>query len=124
MEKEEDRFFLPLDMVNISRGGIAFISERAMREQERLKIRIFLKKKMFKITAEVVYIKNHEENMYCVGAKFFDFPKEFPLMLEKELDEIIQIHREYNFYKRKNLSFKTASLKYLNLSLEKAENTG
>ncbi len=98
---------------DISKGGVAFTSGEGVREDDKLDLRIFLKNRMFILKAIVVYTKKIKEKIYNTGVKFCNAPKEFLAMLEKEIGEITEIHRESNLYEHKDISFKKASDEYL-----------
>jgi len=102
-----------LDLKDVSKSGVAFTVEDKVNEQENINLRIFLKNRMFIVEAIVVHVKRLKDNLYKIGVEFVDAPGDFHAMLEKEIEEITQVHRECNLYNRKNLSFKTASVEYL-----------
>lgn len=104
---------LTLTLVDVSRGGVSFSSPREIAANERVKVKLFLKTRMFSLPIEVVHSQKIKNDLYNTGARFLDVPDEFREHLEKEINEITQHHRESNLYKRKNVSFQKASEEYL-----------
>ncbi|MBD3426895.1 MAG: hypothetical protein GF409_06660 [Candidatus Omnitrophica bacterium] len=102
-----------LDLVDLSKGGIAFTAPERVSENEKVDIQIFLKERMFDLKAVVVHARKIKENIYAIGARFFNAPEDFRAILDKEVEEITQLHRENNLYNRKNLSFRKVSREYL-----------
>lgn len=109
IEGEKELF----NLNDVSRGGIAFTAGGSIYEGDRVDLRIFLKHKMFKIKALIVYAKETDKDVYSIGAKFLNEQEEFHLMLEKEVEEIKELYRESNLYDKKAISFKQASSQYL-----------
>jgi len=105
-----------ISLLDISRGGIAFTTTEEVCENDKVNLRIFLKNKMFDLETIVVYSNKLKNNVYNIGAKFFEPPKDFYPTFEKEIEEIVQFHRECNLYQHKNLSFKKTSKEYLRIS--------
>jgi len=104
-----------LDLMDVSKGGVAFTSAEEVRKDEKINICVYLKNKMFRLKAGVVHAKAKKDNKYKIGVKFYDPPEDFIRILEKEIDEIIQLHRENNLYKHKSLSFEKVSSEYLGI---------
>jgi len=100
-------------MLDISKGGVAFVAGREIREDEELDLQVFLKRRMFRLKATVVHVTHHDENRYDVGVRFIEPPAEFRSVLEKEIRDITQVYRDANLYKRRGLSFSHASREYL-----------
>ncbi len=113
IEGDEKHVNGPLDLVDVSGGGIAFTATEEVRKNDKVHVHVFLKNKMFRLKAIIVYVRQLGKNIYNIGAKFFNVPKDFPLTLEKEIGEITQFRRECNLYNRKSLSFRKASTEYL-----------
>jgi hypothetical protein len=119
IERAEEDANHKLTVRDVSKGGVAFTSTGKMDENDKFNVRIFLKNRMFKLKAIVVHAKELKENLYNVGAKFVNAPQEFHALLEREIEEIKQFHRECNLYNRKNFSLEEASIEYLeNVSTE------
>lgn len=104
-----------LALVDVSKGGVAFSVSRELHPNDKVSIKVFLKKRMFNLSAIVVHVKRLREDLYSIGAMFLEVPKSFEEMFDKELKEITQYHRESNLYKRRSLTFESASKEYLGL---------
>ena len=115
IEKSDDHSAYPFSLVDVSKGGVAFTTTEEIKRADVLNFHIFLKRKMFTLSAVVIHISSTGEGLYTVGARFLDASEDFYEVLNKELDEITQFHRECNLYKHKNMSFRTASAEYINL---------
>jgi hypothetical protein len=113
LECDKDGKELTLTLIDVSKGGVSFNSPRQIAENERVKVKMFLKTRMFNLPIEVVRSRKVKEDLYSAGARFLEAPDEFFEHLEKEIQEITQQHRESNLYKRKNVSFQKASQEYL-----------
>lgn len=101
-------------MVNVSENGLSFTTPEAIHEKDVLDLHIFLKKKMFNVKAVVVYAQQQKrKDMYSIGARFMRTPSDFRVILSQEVEDISQLLRESNLYNNKNISFKKASMKYL-----------
>jgi hypothetical protein len=70
---------------------------------------------MFSLYATIARSEKKKEGMYNVGAMFLEPPMDFLEALEKEIQEITQLHRERNLYKRIDTTFRKASREYLGL---------
>ncbi|MDD5633799.1 MAG: PilZ domain-containing protein [Candidatus Omnitrophica bacterium] len=117
VEQGDELTDIVFDTVDISQGGVSFCCTQPLKFDEKLSMRIFLKKKMFFIEAVIVYTKKLKDNFYAIGAKFNNCPEDFPVMLQKEIAEITILHKENNLYKNKSTSFRETSEEYLkNLS--------
>ncbi|MFH1877599.1 MAG: PilZ domain-containing protein [Candidatus Omnitrophota bacterium] len=110
-ESAEDK--KELILTDVSKGGISFNVDRKVDENEKITLKLFLKKKMYSIKAFVVHAKKLKNDIYKIGATFLEVPKDFPEELEREVEEITQFHRECNLYKNRDLSFERASIEYL-----------
>ena len=102
-----------LTLVDVSKGGVAFNSQQEFRENEKIDLKIFLKRRMFNVAAIIVRAEKIHDGLYSAGAVFLDTPEDFHDTLEKEIAEITQHHRESNLYRRRNLTFQKASEEYL-----------
>ena|GEM_PF-1817126 len=113
VEKGEKHVNNPIDMLDVSKGGIAFTAMGEVCENDKINIHLFLKNKMFYLKAVIVYVRRLKEDIYNIGAKFFNVPEDFHQTFEKEIEEITQFRRECNLYNHKSLSFRKASTEYL-----------
>lgn len=113
IEGDEKHVNSSLNLVDVSGGGIAFTVAEEVRKNEKINIRVFLKNRMFRLKAVIIYVRRLKKNIYNIGARFFNVPEDFPPALEKEIGEITQFRRECNLYNRKSLSFRKASTEYL-----------
>lgn len=102
-----------LTLTDVSREGLSFTAGRNLCEGDRIDLRIFLKHRMFKIKALIVHVKDMDEKICSIGAKFLNEQNDFPLTLEKEVEEIKELYRQSNIYSKKTISFKEASSEYL-----------
>jgi hypothetical protein len=101
-------------MMDVSENGLSFTTPDAIHERDVLDLHIFLKKKMFNVKAVVVYARRGKrKGMFNIGAKFMRPPDDFRVILSQEVEDISQLLREANLYSNKNISFKKASMKYL-----------
>lgn len=113
VELSEGGGLRPLELVDISRGGIAFNDTSGACRDATVDLRLFLKTRSFALRAMVVYARKLKDGLYSMGAKFLNVPNEFPGLLEDEAERITQFHRECNLYRHRGLSFKKASSEYL-----------
>lgn len=113
MERKDMHAEGTLALVNVSKGGVAFISSQPAKENDIFELQIFLKKKRFNLRAAVVYCLTREDGYYNIGAKFIDVPENFKKNLEQEIKEISEFHRECNQFYNKGLNFTEASMAYL-----------
>ena len=102
-----------INLQDVSKSGGAFTSHEQVSQQDPIDLQLFLKKKMFKIKAMIVWQKQLKKNLYKIGVKFSSPPEEFQQLLEREVEDIIEYHRESNLYRHENLSFSKASQEYL-----------
>jgi len=100
-------------LIDLSRGGAAFLSKDKIEVLEKVRLRVFLKNKMFILSGEVAHTTSSMDAGYKIGVRFIDVPDEFLDIFEKEIDEITQFHRETNLSKRKNATFREASIDFL-----------
>ncbi|MFH1665780.1 MAG: PilZ domain-containing protein [Candidatus Omnitrophota bacterium] len=100
-------------LMDVSISGISFKSKKAAAENDKFEVRLFLKNKMFVLTAKVVYIKPESDSEYTIGAQFLAVPEDFAAALEKEIDEIKQLYRQRTLYNHHDISFRKASAVYL-----------
>lgn len=100
-------------LVDVSRGGVSFCTPHEPALNQTMSIKMFLKNRMFTVTAVVVRVKKVREGLFSIGAMFLNQPEEFDELLDKELKEMTQHHRESNLYKRRNITFEKASKEYL-----------
>ena len=105
-----------INVIDVSKGGIGYETHSSLGKDEEITLRIFLKKRMFRLKAVVAYSKRLKENDYTVGIQFIDPPEDFLPTLEKELNDITQAYREKKLYKHKDTSFKDSSKEYLKTS--------
>lgn len=98
---------------NINRGGFSFVSPRQIPSRGEIKIGIFLKSRMFIVSAKVVYSIPKQDGNFTMGAAFTAVPEGFLEILDREIEEIGQLHLEKRRYYNKNVSFKEASIEYL-----------
>lgn len=113
IEQDRQKRECALTLVDVSKGGVAFNSQQELRENEKIDLKIFLKRRMFSVAAMVVHAKKLQDDLYNAGAVFLETPEDFHDILEKEIEEITQHHRESNLYRRRNLTFQKASEEYL-----------
>lgn len=113
IEPEETLGDNHVSLQDVSRGGAAFTANEGVHEDAVFDLKLFLKRRMFKLRAMVVWQKQVKKSLFRIGVKFTDPPEEFASLLQKEIEEIIEYHRESNLYKHENLSFSKASREYL-----------
>ena len=113
LEDERNSSSSDIALVDVSRGGVSFSMPREVALNETMSIKMFLKNKMFTVAAVVVRVKKVREGLFSIGAMFMNTSEEFDELLEKELREITQHHRESNLYKRRDITFEKASKEYL-----------
>jgi len=113
LEKADNSTEMSFDLKDISSGGVAFTSSSEIKPSDTVKLRLFLKNKMFQVKAIVVHASRIKDGLYAVGVKFINLTKDFHQTLEREIEEITQIHRENNLYSNNNISYKDASARYL-----------
>ena len=104
-----------MNMIDLSKSGVAFAHEGDMKKDLGLEISLFLKNRMFRLKAMVVHVRKLKEGAYSIGARFVDPPEEFVPLLEKEIEEIIQHHRERRLYQHDDISLTHASREYLGI---------
>lgn len=104
-----------LAVVDVSKGGIAFNSHKELTLSDKVNVKLYLKNRMFSLYATIARSEKKKEGMYNVGAMFLEPPLDFLEALEKEIQEITQLHRERNLYKRIDTTFRKASREYLGL---------
>ena len=102
-----------LMLVDVSNGGVAFNATEELKPDDMVSVKLFMKNRMFTLPAVVVRINKQRQDLYNVGARFIETPREFVELLEKEIKEITQHHRESNLYQRRDLTFEKASKEYL-----------
>lgn len=102
-----------LTLKDVSIGGAALTVIGEIERDRKIDLNLFLKRRMFGLKGLIVYTKKLKGGLCHVGVRFMDLPEEFPGVLEREIEEITQFHRESNLYKKQNLSFEKASAKYL-----------
>ncbi|MEA3489273.1 MAG: PilZ domain-containing protein [Candidatus Omnitrophota bacterium] len=102
-----------LTLCDVSKGGVAFFTEKKMFKNDKIDLQLFLKSKMFSIKGAVVHVKTVKRGEYVIGVKFIETPENFIKILEKEIEEVMQFFREGNLYDRKGLTFRKASTEYL-----------
>lgn len=113
IELERDSSSSDIALVDVSSGGVSFSTPCEVSLSETMSIKMFLKNRMFTVSAVVVHVKKVREGFFSIGAMFMNTPEEFDELLDKELSEITQHHRESNLYKRRNITFEKASKEYL-----------
>lgn len=113
IEFEKNRLSSDIALVDVSSGGVSFSTPCEVSLNETMSIKMFLKNKMFTVSAVAVHVKKVREGLFSIGAMFMNTPEEFDELLDKELSEITQHHRESNLYKRRNITFEKASKEYL-----------
>ncbi|MFQ5953136.1 MAG: PilZ domain-containing protein [Candidatus Omnitrophota bacterium] len=100
---------------NLSENGLAFASPEEIHENKEISLHIFLKKKMFNMKALVVYTRpKKKKDSYNIGVRFLAIPQDFHDVLTQEVEDIMQFCRESKLYDNKDISFKKASIEYLN----------
>jgi hypothetical protein len=102
-----------VNMFDISTSGVSFASGKDLGKNTAIQIKLFLKSRMFPLEAIVVRSRKLKEGLYNIGVTFIDPPAEFEPVLSKEIDEIVQHHRERRLYQRDDISFTHASREYL-----------
>ena len=100
-----------VSLEDISQGGAAFRTEELLKKDQWLNLRLFLKNKMFEIKAVVVYVKVVAEDKRTIGARFLDPPRDFPELLEREMEEIAEYRKELS-EKEEPAFFRKASIEY------------
>ena len=100
-------------MVNVGNGGAAFTATGEVSKDEKITLKIYLRNRMFTLDMVVVYEKPSKGEMHNIGGKFLSVPKEFREAFSREIEEIQNLQKEQLRYKKKILSFKEASIKYL-----------
>ena len=114
MEKEETHENKAMAVVNVSKGGVAFVAPKPVDKDAKFNLHIFLKKKMYKLCAAAIYSMAREDGYYDIGAKFLDLSEEFVRSLEQDIEDIKQFHQECTRHYDKDISFRKASTAYLN----------
>ncbi len=113
LESEGEGAVKPLLLIDVSRGGAAFSVSGQIALQDKLALRLFLKKKMYQITAVVVHVQKTGKEKFNVGVQFTDVSEDFYSELEQEIEDIARLHKEKKLRRHKNLTFKKASMEYL-----------
>lgn len=113
IEGGRERVTCLFSLMDVSKGGVAFSTTQEVHRNDIFNFRIFLKSRMFNLDAIVIHVKHGDDDTYKVGARFLDVPEEFHVIFEKEMHEVTQVHRENRLYKRRDISFKSASEEYL-----------
>jgi len=102
-----------LEVVDLSKGGLAFTDRTELRKDQEIDVHLFLKKKRFDVRGLVVHAQKLKDDLYKFGVKFMEAPDDFITTLEKELEQITHQHRESNLYRHKDLTFRHASEEFL-----------
>ena len=102
-----------LTLRDLSKGGVAVVTSREASPEEKIGLRIFLKSRMFHLDGTVVHSGKNSEGKYSIGVKFSEPPVDFHEVLDREIEEMTQYHRECNLYDRRGMTFKNASREYL-----------
>lgn len=102
-----------LELIDISKGGVAITSSKKPLPGQILTIKVFLRKRMFILEAKAVYVAPCGEGLFRIGAEFTSRPEEFLESFEREIEEINTICREKILHDKPPVSFYEASKEYL-----------
>lgn len=89
------------------------MSGKDLAKNTNIQVKLFLKSRMFPLKATVVHSRQINNDLYKIGVSFIDPPGEFQPVFSKEIDEIVQHHRERRLYQHEDISFTHASREYL-----------
>lgn len=80
--------------VNVSQGGLCFLSTNRLHKGVPLKITIPVKEKQFRIRAKVVYSKKDgQSGFFVTGVSFMDYSSAFQAKLAEEMLEILEYRK-------------------------------
>lgn len=100
-------------LLDVSKSGIAFLGSKDVLKDDIIDVRLFLKSKMFRLKAVVVYINPLKNGEIVIGARFLEHSKAFKDAFDREIDEIKTLYRDLNLHKKRTASFKNVSREYL-----------
>ncbi len=115
LEWAEEESVDTCEIENISKGGVSFfVRGNSKNTGDRVTVRVFLKKRMFSLESEIMYIRPISGEIYNIGVKFTSPAAEFEKIFDNEIEEISQYQREFTVYNNhKILDFRNASEAYL-----------
>ena len=112
LETDDENAKKVVRLEDISDGGMSFESENVFEKGQGLKIRIFLKNRMFELKAVVVYVRSIAGHMRRIGARFLEIPSEFSIILEKEIQETTELSKKLSSENGGKNMFREASSEY------------
>ncbi|MFH1846119.1 MAG: PilZ domain-containing protein [Candidatus Omnitrophota bacterium] len=114
LEMETGKKNIALELIDLSKCGISFLSPQKLRKGTNLRVRIFFKTKKVSLDAKVITAETSDKNKTLIGAELLSVPEEFKTILDKEIDEIQKLQIKLNVRRQDPVSFKQASAEYLN----------
>jgi len=101
--------------VDISQGGLLFLSRRQLRPGRIIILKLPLQNKLFKVRAKVVHVKQDKENprLYNVGVSFYRRSDAFGVKLVEQIYLMDEYRAMRSLELGREVSFKEASLEWV-----------
>ncbi|MDD5044896.1 MAG: PilZ domain-containing protein, partial [Candidatus Omnitrophica bacterium] len=101
--------------VNISEGGLLFLSNHAAEVGKVVVLKLPLLNRLFKVGAKVVHVDKDEENprFYDIGVSFYRFSDAFKVKLIEQIYLIDEYRSLRSLQLGKEISFKDASREWI-----------
>ena len=108
--------------VNVSEGGLMFVSPHEVQEGKIIKLNMPLYDKVFKITAKVVHTeKNKETGLYSVGVAFITYSDAFKVKLIEQIYLIEEYRVLRSLQLGKEMTLQEASKEWIKRYSERFE---
>ncbi len=101
--------------VDVSRGGLLFLSRRRLNPGRKIILKLPLKDKLFKVKAEVVHVQDDKEDpgLFNVGVSFFRHSDAFEVKLLEQIYLMDEYRAMRSLQLGHDVSFKEASLEWI-----------
>jgi Tfp pilus assembly protein PilZ len=101
--------------VDVSKGGLLFLSKRHLAPGRTIILKLPLKNKLFKVKAKVVHVQPDKENpeLYNIGVSFFRHSDAFEVKLVEQIYLMDEYRSMRTLQLGRDVSFKEASLEWV-----------
>ncbi len=101
--------------VDVSEGGLLFLSKRQLQTGKTIILKLPLQNKLFKVKAKVVHVNQDKENpkLYNVGVSFYRHSDAFEVKLVEQIYLMDEYRALRSLQLGRDITFKEASLEWV-----------
>lgn len=101
--------------VDVSEGGLLFLSRRQLQAGKTIILKLPLQNKLFKVRAKVVHVNQDKENpkLYNVGVSFYRHSDAFEVKLVEQIYLMDEYRALRSLQLGRDITFKEASLEWV-----------